>query len=341
MSLTPYIKDSAFFQNLRDRNMTIAYGDLDDSFNNLVSYINNNIAPVVDILFSQEYVGIKGNSTSFLRNKGDGTTIFDIIRKTDIPNNSLTLDKFELLKANSVLASNNNGILGAVAITSNNQVLISRSLNSPQWEKINNNCFQDNSIEKEKVGIEALSARHLAPNIIGRPLSENSIENPYIQNGTIPNTKINNGALTSTKLNDLLLASRMGAADLIFKERCFSGRTIVDNSVNIIDAITKYLVNQNRRRILPPSCIPLNAVTLDTTSFKINARTQMDGFITPNKIKNESLDLPEIMSRANLSVSNSPVNPFTGIVSQSKPINKNQLSLEFKNILVTKGGLTP
>ena len=65
MSLTPYIKDSAFFQNLRDRNMTIAYGDLDDSFNNLVSYINNNIAPVVDILFSQEYVGIKDNSTSF------------------------------------------------------------------------------------------------------------------------------------------------------------------------------------------------------------------------------------------------------------------------------------
>ena len=42
--ISPFSRDTAFFQSLRDRNMTIAHGDLDDSFNELVEYLNKIIS---------------------------------------------------------------------------------------------------------------------------------------------------------------------------------------------------------------------------------------------------------------------------------------------------------
>jgi hypothetical protein len=334
--IKPYSRDSAFFQSLRDRNMTIAHNDLDGSFNGMVNYINAKLLPVVDILADKQAVGIEDHDDSFLRNIGDGTTIFDIIRSSDLTNYTLTLDRFKQVLPYSVLANDNTENLKPVVTAVGNQVLVSDITNLPKWQKLIFNNFTDKSISSDKVGLAALSARHLTAGIIDNPLADQAIETQYIQDLTIPINKILDNSFTSEKISVELMNTRLAGQYLKFKEKCFITRTIKDNSVDIMKAfLFTGTLYPKYRGILTPDCIPLNSVKFNTTQFKFNVREQMNAGVVPSLIKDGSLDLPAIMSRGNLSVSNSPV------IGQSKPIDKSKLSPEFKSILVNKGGLTP
>tara|TARA_B110000908_G_C10264469_1_gene462333 strand:+ start:2020 stop:3027 length:1008 start_codon:yes stop_codon:yes gene_type:complete len=334
--IKPFSRDTAFFHSLRDRNMTIAHRDLDNSFNELVEYLNSVIAKTIDILADKEAVGVDGNDDSFLRNVGDGTTIFDIVRNSDIADSILPLDRFAKAIPFAILASNNNENLKSVLATADNQSLVADTSNLPNWSKLTFVHFSDSTITAVKVGLAALSARHLTPDILGKPLDVNSIESQHIQDNTIEAAKIVNGSITNTKIGVDLLNTRVAGANLKFKAKCFSSRTIANNSVNLLSSFSYYDGVPKFRGILTPACIPINAVKLNTTAGKINVREQMDaGVISPN-IKDNSLDIPAIMLKVNLTVSDSPVS-----TSQSKPIDKTKLSPEFKAILVNKGGLAP
>ena len=197
--IKPYSRDSAFFQSLRDRNMTIAHNDLDGGFNGMVNYINKKLLPVVDILADKQAVGIEDHDDSFLRNIGDGTTIFDIIRSSDLTNYTLTLDRFKQILPYSVLANDNTENLKPVVAADGNQVLVSDITNLPKWQKLIFNNFTDKSISSDKVGLAALSARNLTAGIIGKPLADQAIETQYIQDLTIPINKILDNSFTSEK----------------------------------------------------------------------------------------------------------------------------------------------
>jgi len=109
--LKPYSRDSADFQSIRDRGMTTSYKPLDTSFNNIIDYLNKKILPVINTLADKKAVGIFGYEDSFLRNVGDGTTIFDFIMNSDIMQYSLSLNKIEKQTTYIIIASDNNEIL--------------------------------------------------------------------------------------------------------------------------------------------------------------------------------------------------------------------------------------
>ena len=189
--------------------MTIAHGDLDDSFNELVEYLNKIISETIDILEGNKAVGIAGNSDSFLRNVGDGTTIFDIVRNSDVADSILTLDRFNKITPFSVLSSDNNENLKSTLATEQNQSLVGDVTNLPKWQKLDFNNFADKSISSAKVGLAALSANHLAEDILGKPLNDNSIETLYIQDNTIPEEKVANNSITSDKISADLMNTRV------------------------------------------------------------------------------------------------------------------------------------
>ena len=339
--LKPYSRDSADFQSIRDRGMTIAYKPLDMSFNNMVDYLNKKLLPVVNTLADKKAVGIFGHEDSFLRNIGNGTTVFDFIRSSDIARHSLTLSKLTKQTEYSVLASDNTENLRSITQVAQNQVLVSDRTLVPKWEKLRHSHFEDASIAAGKVAVGTLSARHLTAGIIGKPLTANSIITSYIQNNTIPLNKIANGAFPNTKISAELMNTRVQVANLQFKEKCFIPRNIANNSVDIKEVFF-YTMNQNPNKltnlygILSPSNIPLNSIELKKvnsphTEAKFDAYRQMDSSILPSKIKAGSLYLPNIR------------NAFNGWVGITTNIllSKNNLSPEIKAILVNKGGLKP
>lgn len=339
--LKPYSRDSADFQSIRDRGMTASYGPLDASFNNVVDYLNKKISPVINTLADKKAVGVFGHEDSFLRNVGDGTTIFDFIRRSDIAKHSLSLNKLEEQTAYSIIAGDNSENLRSFTQTAANQVLTSDRTLVPRWDKLKRSNFESASITANKVAVGTLSARHLTAGIIGKPLTANSIITSYIQNNTIPLNKIANGTFLNTKISAALMNTRAQAANLQFKEKCFIPRTIANNSVDIKEVFF-YSINQNPNKltnlygILSPENIPLNAIELKKvntphTEAKFDVYRQMDSSILPSKIKAGSLSLPAIRNA---------FNGWVGITNYLV-LSKNNLSPEIKAILVNKGGLRP
>jgi hypothetical protein len=339
--LKPYSRDSAEIQSIRDRGMTTAYGPLDDSFNNIVNYLNKKLSPVINTLADKKAVGVFGHEDSFLRNVGDGTTIFDFVRSSDIARHSLELNKLAKQTEYSIIASDNSENLRSITPSAANQVLTSDRTLVPRWDKLKHSHFENASITADKVAVGTLSARHLTAGIIGKPLTEGSIITSYIQDNTIPLNKIANGTFPNTKISAALMNTRAQVANLQFKEKCFIPRTIANNSVDIKEVFF-YIINQNPNKltnlygILSPSNIPLNSIELKKvntphTEAKFDVYRQMDSSILPSKIKAGSLSLPAIRVA---------FNGWVGI-THNLVLSKNNLSPEIKAILVNKGGLRP
>lgn len=338
--LKPYSRDSADFQSIRDRGMTISYKPLDMSFNNMVDYLNKKLLPVVNTLADKKAVGIFGHEDSFLRNIGNGTTVFDFIRSSDIARHSLTLSKLTKQTEYSVIASDNTEILRSITPTAQNQVLVNDRTLVPRWEKLKYSHFENASITAEKVAVGTLSARHLTAGIIGKPLTEGSIITSYIQNNTIPLNKIANGSFPNTKISAELMNTRVQGPNLQFRDKCFLPRTIANNSVDIKNVFfstdqSGYNVT-NLYGILSPANIPLNDIELKKvnsphTEVKFDVYRQMDSSILPSKIEADSLNLPGIRNA---------FNGWVGITN-NMILSKHNLSPEIKAILVNKGGLKP
>ena len=340
--LIPYSRDSAEFQSIRDSGMTVAYRPMDKSFNNIIDYLNKKVLPVINILASKNAVGVVGSEDTFLRNIGNGKTVFDRVRSSDIANHTLSLNKIAKQAPFSVIASDIRENLKVIIPFNSNQVLTSDNNLIPKLQQLKFCNFVDSSIDASKVAVGTLSARHLTAGIIGKSLTNNSIITSYIQYNTISNNKIANGSFTDNKISAALMSTRVTATNLQFKEKCFIPRTIANNSVNIQEvffyAPTPQDVSSYTQLyvILSPENIPKNEIEIKLvrsplTQLKFDAYKQMDSSILPSKIKLNSLYLPLIRKS---------FNGWPGI-THNILLGKNNLSPEIKAILVNKGRLVP
>lgn len=338
--LEQYSKDSAFFQSLRDRNMTIAHNDLDSSFNDIAKYINGKMLKVIDILQDKKAVGLENDRDDmFLRNIGDGTTEFDIIRNSDIKEHIINLNKFKKISKNSVIASDVNGNLQTVKPTAQRQLLLSNSNALPSWKALLSNCFEDKSIKETNIALQTLSARHLANGILGKPLGENAIKTRHIKENTLDELKFAQQAFTPAKISQQLIDSRVASNLMQFQPYCIKEKHIVANSVSFKQMVSDNNTDLAARfyNLLSPEAIPDNDILfkLKNTSgtahnypdLVINVSSQMDASIAPFQIKEETLDITKARDTAWYKS------------SKLNRINKYNLSKELRSILINKGGL--
>jgi len=177
----------------------------------------------------------------------------------------------------------------------------------------------------------------LAEGIIGKPLSDESVEDYHIQANTITSEKIANGSITNQIFTTELKNNRV-AENLEFKSMCFSSRNIQDNILSIDQVL--FFNNQHNHRdtqlhgILTPKNIPDSTIELKATGSQngnviFNVYRQFDNGITPLKILARSFNLVHIRTALSLF-------GWSGI-----KLTKKHLSPEVKQILVEKGGMTP
>lgn len=254
--LKEFIRDTAFFQNIRDRNIPITTKELDLEFNNLTTYINSKIKPLVELLTNKQIPGIDDNAGTFLQNIGDGSTAFTRIKSSTIPNYSLTLQKLADINTSSIIATSNDSIFRAITPTAINQILVSRAGTNPIWNLTTAEYFEDATIPKEKIALYTLTANHLAPGILGKPLDINSVETQHIQDQIFNANYLQDRIYDSTCISDALMNTR--AADLSFKDNSIIARNIPDNSID-------YRYITNRGQLMPMNKIPDNGVVYPAT----------------------------------------------------------------------------
>lgn len=254
--LKEYIRDTAFFQSVRDRNIPITAKELDLEFNNLATYINTKIKPLVELLAHKRIPGIEGNAGTFLQNIGDGSTAFTRIKSSTIPNYSLTLQKLANINNSSIIATSNDSIFRAVTPTAINQILVSRTGTNPIWAIATADHFEARTIPKEKIALNTLTANHLAPGIIGRPLDINSVETRHMQDQIFNANYLQPRIYDSTCISAALMNTR--AVNLFFKDNSIIPRHIPNNSVD-------YRLITNRGQLMPLNKIPNNSVVYPAT----------------------------------------------------------------------------
>lgn len=319
--------------------MEISHRDLDNNFNFICDYINNDLLPRIESLSFNRVLGVKGSHNNLLRNVGDGTTIFDTVSNSDLADHMVSLDKFKQVTPNAAIYGDLPGNLNTVPTPGGDRVLVSGIGNLPRWKKITYREFSDKAVTSEKVAIGTLSSRHLSSDIIGKPLGPKTIESIHIKDLTIPESKIQDNSFTNDKISVQLMSTRALGKNLKFKAKCFTARTIKERSVDFMKLFTfQNSPAPKSSQVLHPKCIPLNLVKLNITSSDnaINISDQMDNSIIASCIKDRSLDIPNAMSRANLRLLANPKYD-----DDSEPITKSLLSPELKSILVNKGGLKP
>jgi hypothetical protein len=257
--LKEYIRDTAFFQTVRDRNIPITAKELDLEFNNLITHINKKIKPLVEILDNKQIPGIADNVGTFLQNVGDGTTRFTRVDSSAILNYSLTLQKLANINPFSVIASDNGSIFRAVTPTANNQMLVGRVEANPTWQLAVAEYFEDNTIPANKIALNTLTANHLADGILGRPLDINSVETQHIQNGSFNANYLQDKIYDSTCISNALMGTR--AVNLFFKNESISHRHIADNSFDY-----SYIGNRTVYKFLYQKTIPNNSIVFPATN---------------------------------------------------------------------------
>ena len=209
MSIKPFIRDTAFFQSLRDRNMPIRANDLDTQFNDISNYINKKIAPIIDILADKQIPGVNGNADMFLKNVGDGTTIFDRIIVNNLEDYTIGLNKLNNTDVGSIIATGNDNSFARIMPLASSQILSATLGNAPVWKQVSGNNFANNTIQGNKVDFNIITANHLANDVFGQPLANNSISEQHFIDNTIGDARTYGvGAVTNAKISQILTTQR-------------------------------------------------------------------------------------------------------------------------------------
>lgn len=247
MSITPFNRDTAYFQIMRDRSMMINAEDLDFQFNNLTDYLNKKIVPLVNGLISREILGVEDPDLigACLFNIGDGTTKWSKVDANTIEDYTIPLSKFINYNYNffgenigSILATDNSKIFSPVTPLESENILFSRLNNSPIWRTIETGDIQNKSITSENIALNSVGLEHLSPEVIGVDIGESSILTNFIANSNITGDKLLDGSITEIKISANLINERKAnvasnnfvIADNTLENRHFAAQSIAANS---------------------------------------------------------------------------------------------------------------
>lgn len=208
--LGSFIRDTAYFQSRRDQQLMLNAEDFDLQFTNLVNYINNKVTPLINQLENQVVPGTdeEGTVNTFLRNVGDGTTEWVSINNESINDYSIAYSKLVQTATGSIFATSNDRIFKIVSPTDDGQILSSISNNLPVWKKIKGDNFTDRTIGGINIAFACIGVEHLSPQVIGRPLNNNSILTRHILDQSISGSKFVDNDIIGNKITAALMIER-------------------------------------------------------------------------------------------------------------------------------------
>jgi hypothetical protein len=291
MTLSFFIRNTSYFQNIRNMNGLITGDILDNEFDKITRFINNKINTLVTDLLANRLSGIVGGNGFLLRNVGDKTTIFSKIRSSDLPAESITINKLATIPPVSVVIQNAN--LEYIQYINVGETLLNNGANS-YFGRITINHIRNNSINAIKVRQGALTRNHLNPALLN-----------YRINGILDTNKIIDNALTADKIidkaysnnkisNELKAFRDNNLAPFIFQRQATTGLLTDDRIIrnrHILDESIDFSYLFGNTRILNNNIIPQGTISLPVRNeLNIYSFFKNGIMLTLSYIKNNSFD---------------------------------------------------
>ena len=188
-----------FFKNILEKTDRIIYADdLDNQFNIVTNYLNNNLKPAIDELLSGSVKGVYGQIGAFLHNLGDGKTDWKYVDNDTINDFSISLNKIVKINSASIIAIDSEGIMNEVSSFNDNQVLISQENQIPVWDFIDGNNIEFKTLTGQQFG--KLSMENFVENQFITNIVANVITTENISDLNITNEKLKDETITVEKL---------------------------------------------------------------------------------------------------------------------------------------------
>lgn len=206
MPLNPFIYDTAYFRNIKDRGENIKAADFDVQFNAIASFLNNAVTPVLNQLISDSVPGSTApqDINKFLRNIGDGNTEWSSIGQDAIADYSLEFTKLSKCTAGTILGSGADKILTPITPNTAGEALISQAGNRPLWRKIRAENIDDRQITAEKIALRTLTNDNFQDGVLATQLLDNSVTAAAVVDRTITSAKIADNSINADLLGDLI-----------------------------------------------------------------------------------------------------------------------------------------
>lgn len=204
MTLTTLKLDVNFFSKVEFRKETLKAIDLDNQFNGIAEFINNEVVPIINQFITGVMPGIFNNANAYLKNVGDGTTTWALINsQNSIEKYSLSLDLFKQTTPGSVIVAGADGILRILTPTEPNTCLISTENTGPIWKKITGLNINDGAITSAKIADKTIEKQNLDSTSLAW-LFDTTLTSEKLMKNTIENSCFANEAITFDSLDKKL-----------------------------------------------------------------------------------------------------------------------------------------
>jgi hypothetical protein len=203
--LNPFVRDSSYFQIIRNSNQLVTGYIFDNEFNKIINYINNKLLPILDSLSNNQIAGVLDSDGYLLRNIGDGSTQFNRLRGNDIPNGIITYDRFARIVPNSIIYCNRVN-LNYISTNDEQSITIKNNANNCSFGKIAAINITDNTITNDKIALGTLTAANLDPTIINLDIA--LIQGTMIQDNVLTGINIADEAVSYSKMSAALIGLR-------------------------------------------------------------------------------------------------------------------------------------
>jgi hypothetical protein len=295
MALNPLIIETDYFTAIQNRRGLMKAADFDFQFNNIVNYLNSEVAFLLRKLVADSTPGsiAPDKVNTYLHNKGDGTTEWTHIDYSNIPDYSVRYEQLAQSNPCSILACGVDNIFKAVSPTEDRQILTSQNNAIPVWKKINAANIEDRAIIESKIDMGSLLNENFQQDILNILLQSNSVTTATIADNTIPSAAIANNAVTQQVLGNVItdqLCGRNGDKVILW------GNTLPDGFINVPSLIkidippwdgfsTDYPIDYTK--LADDFKIPITAYATYDAFHQYNLD---DGCIESYQIKENSLD---------------------------------------------------
>ena len=288
-----FIRNSAYYQMIRDEGGTIQLEDLDFQFNDLSNYINDQIVTMIknigNTVFVTEIQKGKNDEVSWLFN--DTHSSIKEWKKINLINEieSIPIEKFKIEPYFSVLLTKSDQEVQQFKVDSDSRdlVLMCKNRDSPAWSKVTSKNFSFSSILGKSIGVNAITTENLEKPDERPFLSDNTISSHHIVDDSIPGNILGPQCLSAGKLTqeilEIIVQNRMKTDHELAKRYTFDHGTIearhfVDRSIPgelILKNSTfqsRNIVNSSLNKdILIPSNSATSATSLDLDLQSIEA----------------------------------------------------------------------
>ena len=285
-----------FFQKISLKENKLIAEDLDLRFNLIADYLNNEVYSELLNVVVQTKLGtnevlnnVDNPINTYLFCTEEGNFTWKRIEQSDIPDNSIDVDKLLKYKPCTLLLSDSEGVILPLKPGIENELIVLQDNEKPDWSTINHKNIKDGQITESKVALGTLTEDNFLPEAlcIFQP-QESQVDGSKLRKDILSSRHLKDGEIDFSHLVQDVKKSLIGEQEI----GVFLWGSILND--NIVDEIEHLAHTESNIPAINHSKITKNFIINDNlylkTATPFNEENFVKNCILSEHIKDNSLD---------------------------------------------------